>query len=342
MSFYARPHKSHVDVSTLLPCLVLIAGCADSTSEDQHANAPATIPNTAVVHQPRDDPGSFHGLRDRVSNTTAEFGVFWPPVDPGRPPGGSNQPLLWGTLSVFETSQDRLSSAFRLDVTLRRQHSEDDRLRWNKTLAFPEHDWMAEVRVWDRDQKWLWPNLPFLLRAYGQERVERYGGVDPGKGIDNDFAAVLVRPPAHEQSGAHKSDASNTTQPLVSAEWHAVDAESLDGRSVVHVARSDEFRVRVSQDGGQAESGKLGVWLIYADFLGARTPRNWPSIGEWAGGILAYFEVTWRRSANGNIEFGIEHLVPPTDTGFDWRSWSAAPSARQRRLELIDPIRVTE
>ena len=35
----------------------------------------------------------------------------------------------------------------------------------------------------------------------GKERVDRYGGVDPGKGIDNDFAAVLIRGSSSGQVG---------------------------------------------------------------------------------------------------------------------------------------------
>ena len=58
---------------------------------------------------------------------------------------------------------------------------------------------MRYVRVWDKDNRWLWPNLPYLLRLHGTERVERYGGVDPGKGVDNDFAAVLMR--KYDESG---------------------------------------------------------------------------------------------------------------------------------------------
>ena len=111
---------------------------------------------------------------------------------------------------------------------------------------------------------------PVPLAAHGKERVERYGGIDPGKGIDNDFAAVLIRPVEHESSGGGDSGSVTTAPPRVSAEWYPVDAESLDGKSVVHVARSDDFRVRVLPGGGQTDSGGLRVWLIYADFLGER------------------------------------------------------------------------
>jgi hypothetical protein len=255
----------------------------------------------------------------------------------GRPLEESDDALLRGELSVFETVTDRSSHAFRLHVTLRRPDGEPDRIRWNEKLAFPEYSWMAQVRVWDRDGQWLWPNLPYLLRAHGEERVERYGGIDPGKGIDNDFAAVLIRPLEHESTGADEPGPGPAAPPLVSAEWYPVDAESLDGSSIVHVARSDDFRVRVLPGGRTPESGKLALWLIYADFLGASVPRNWPQDGEWAGGILAYFEVSWQQTANGEFEFGIEQLVPPTGTGFAWWTWSTGSSALKKNLELIYP-----
>ena len=196
---------------------------------------------------------------------------------------------------------------------------------------------MAQVRVWDRDGKWLWPNLPYLLRAHGEERVERYGGVDPGKGIDNDFAAVLIRPLKHALAGTEQQSSARTVQPLVSAEWYAVDAQGLNGQSLVHVARSDYFCVSLLPSDRQTESGTLGVWLIYADFLGASVPRNWPSTGEYAGGILAYFEIAWQRDPDDTFEFEIQHLIPSRDTGFDWAAWSTGLSALTKNLELFLP-----
>jgi hypothetical protein len=49
------------------------------------------------------------------------------------------------------------------------------------------------------------------LRIHGAEREDRYGGVDPGAGKDNDFAAVLIRVPGVES-------------PLVAAAWYPVGA----------------------------------------------------------------------------------------------------------------------
>jgi len=276
-----------------------------------------------------------------ASDTNAKFGVFWPPWNLDRSLSTSGQPLLQGELSVFETETGQ-SNAFGMHVTLLRPHGEPDRIRWNKRLAFPEYSWMAEVRVWDRNEKWLWPNLPYLLRAHGEERVERYGGVDPVKGVDNDFAAVLIRPLEHKSSGTKEQEPARLPRPLVSAEWHSVDAGTADRESVVHMARSDDFIVRLSPSGGQSESGRLGVWLIYADFLGEITSRNWPENAEWNGGILAYFEVSWQQSSDGEFEFDVEHLIPPTDTGFDWASWATGPPALEKSLELTYPSERSE
>ena len=280
-------------------------------------------------------------VRHEASDTNEKFGVYWPPWNLDRSLSASGEPLLQGELSVFETETGQ-ANAFGMHITLLRPHGEPDRVRWNKKLAFPEYSWMAEVRVWDRKRKWLWPNLPYLLRAHGEERVERYGGVDPGKGIDNDFAAVLIRPLEHESSGKEKQEPAHATRPMVSAEWHSVDAGKLDRESVVHIARSDDFIVRLLPGGRQSESGRLGVWLIYADFLGEITSRNWPPNPEYDGGILAYFEVAWKRRSDGEFEFGIEHLIPPTDRGFDWASWSTGPSALKKSLELTYPSERTE
>ncbi|MBC8873319.1 MAG: hypothetical protein H8E44_28110 [Planctomycetes bacterium] len=280
-------------------------------------------------------------VRHDVSDVNAEFGVFWPPWNLDRSLSTSGEPLLQGELSVFE-AETGPSNAFGMHVTLLRPHGEPDRIRWNKRLAFPEYSWMAEVRVWDRNREWLWPNLPYLLRAHGEERVERYGGVDPVKGVDNDFAAVLIRPLEHESSEIEQQEPAKLPQPLVSAEWHSVNAEKVDRESVVHIARSDDFIVRLLPSGRQSESGRLGVWLIYADFLGEITSRNWPANGEYNGGILAYFEISWRRSSDGEFEFDTEHLIPPTDTGFDWANWATGPSALEKGLELTYPSERSE
>ena len=129
---------------------------------------------------------------DEKPDVAQRFKVHWPPRDPSSDEYHEEPSLLNGNLRVFETSDDGATS-LKLQIVLTRDDTEASRRRWNRDLAFPEYDWMSKVRVWDSEKKWLWPNLPFLLRAEGIKRVERYGGVDPGKGVDNDYAAVLVR-----------------------------------------------------------------------------------------------------------------------------------------------------
>lgn len=272
------------------------------------------------------------------SEQRGEFGVYWPPrsLDPARKE--SIEPLLRGELIVFPDREDP-SNAFRIRMTLRRGDGEADRVRWNEQLAFPEYSWMAKVRVWDHEQRWLWPNLPFLLRAYGEERVDRYGGVDPGKGIDNDFAAVLIRPLRKTSASAETQAPVMSSPPLVSAEWYSADESGVDKFSVVHVARADEFCVRLRSGNQLYRSGRLGVWLIYADFLGSRTPRDWPPEGEYDGGILAYHEIDWQPSPDKDIpfRFKVKQLVPPTGTGFDWEGWTIDLPRLEKNLEMTHP-----
>jgi hypothetical protein len=101
---------------------------------------------------------------------------------------------------------------------------------------------MRYVRVWDVDQRWLWPNLSYLLRLHGTERVERYGGVDPGKGVDKDLAAVLIR--EFGASGRNESEGTKGA-PLVAAEWYPAGAAVTDKQTVVHAAQSDEFTLHL-------------------------------------------------------------------------------------------------
>jgi hypothetical protein len=195
---------------------------------------------------------------------------------------------------------------------------------------------MAQVRVWDNDEQWLWPNLPFLLRAHGEERVERCGGVDPAKDVDNDFAAVLIRPLALQES-EDESAAFYQQRPRVSAEWYSADrqdeeAHSANGRTIVHAARSERFTIRFPTANLESQTGRLGVWLVYADFLGYRVPTNWPEEKEFEGGILTYLEVKWRVDSRG-ITYEVNHQAPPSSTAFDWAQWSVGPSSRESYLE---------
>lgn len=232
-----------------------------------------------------------------------------------------------GTVSAQTTNLDVNACLAKIVVTLARPPEEAAREFWNKQLAFPEYAWMKEVRVWDARHQWLWPNLPYLLRLHGIERVERYGGVDPDKGVDNDFAAVLLR----KDSADEETELAETKQvPLVSAEWHPVGVRGeTDRKTVVHTVRSDEFTLHLRGD------GRIGVWLIYRDFLGAKPPKDWPKTPKYSGGILACFQADWMRG--GVIKFS--QMTPPRATGFNWRWW--AEQARQ--FDGIEsPARLTD
>lgn len=270
----------------------------------------------------RVDPGSL---------ANSEFGVYWPPRDLNRSPATEGSPLLIGELIVRQPDADS-TREFEIRIELQRPTTERDRVRWNETVAFPKYSWMAQVRVWDENRKWIWPNLPFLLRAHGQEREERYGGVDPGKGVDNDFAAVLIRPLIREASGEWSFAPDDSPAPLVSAEWYPLSAPRKHKQSIVHGARSDVFEVRLSQD--VPVSQRLGVWLIYADFLDASLPATWPRQGEYAGGILAYFEVEWTTGSDGRLDCAATHLTPRQATGFEWATWTEGPQKFTKNLSL--------
>ena len=104
---------------------------------------------------------------------SVRFGVYWPPQDPAAVRGTKTRALLDGlvTVRVPKLSATGWVASFR--IILSRPADEAGREFWNSRLAFPEYDWMSRVRVWDVDQRWLWPNLAYLLRLHGKERVDR-------------------------------------------------------------------------------------------------------------------------------------------------------------------------
>jgi len=270
---------------------------------------------------------------DAWQRTVEPFEVYWPPIDPESATESATRPLLEGELTIAAEPFTGAPAAVRMSVTLVRPSAEADRLYWNKSLGFADIEWMSEVRVWDAGEQWLWPNLPFMLRLPGKERIERYGGVDPGKHVDNDFAAVLIR--KFDAEGVVESPETKGA-PLVSAEWHPVDIERGDGKSVRHAARSDEFVVHFNGP-NEPSRGRLKVWLIYADFLGHHPPKSWPREPEYAGGILAYFEIDWE-NADGSLRATVRHLKPTVATGFDWAAWvrRASDNASTATFRLSD------
>jgi hypothetical protein len=258
-----------------------------------------------------------HTLGESLDRTNCDFSIYWPPKDPQENPAASTKPLLRGTLTLDSKQAAGGAAELRLVVTVTRPSEEADRQFWNSQLAFADITWMNQVRVWDAGKKWLWPNLPYLLRLPGLERIERYGGMDPGKHVDNDFAAVLIR--KYDADGKVESGETKDA-PLVSAEWRADGAARTDLHTIVHVAKSDEFLLHLGGEKGAAR-GQVKVWLIYADFLGARPPRTWPRAREWAGGILAFFEIDWETSPGRGCRGTVRRKRPENSTGFKWAEW---------------------
>ena len=262
---------------------------------------------------------------------TLDFPVFWPPRDPATPPPPAARPLLRGSVRAQLEETPATGWVMRITLTLTRSTDEAAREHWNSRLAFPEYDWMKYVRVWDADHRWQWPNLPYLLRLHGKERVDRYGGMDPGKGVDDDFAAIVIR--KYAATGTSSAAASRA---LVSAEWYPVGVTNVDRQTVVHIARSDELTLHLGRTSDRPQ-GRASLWLIYADWMEGSAPGNWPKEPEYNGGILAYFELTWQPASDGVPVLAIRQAVPPRATGFPWAGWTprtlaTKPSTSTARL----------
>ena len=234
------------------------------------------------------------------------FLIHWPPVSPDSPKYKTRALLDGKLLAAID------GCSLRIAILLERPSAESDRRKWNQLMEFPEYEWMSNVHVWDVDQKWLWPNLPYLLRAYGEERVQRYGGVDPKKFVDNDFAPVVVR---------YESDT------LLSAEWHGSSVDT-NRRSVVHTARSDIFSVELELAELEGASKKLVVDLVFADFMDWKPPAGWPTEPEMAGGILASAVLSVGSSEGLAAIEEVAFRVPDSSTGVDWEAWERAGQPR--------------
>ena len=233
----------------------------------------------------------------------------------------------------------------RILIELERSTSDEARLRWNKQLKFPEYLWMARLRVWDKDRQWLWPNVSCLLTAYGTERVERYGGVDPEKNVDNDFAGIVVR--SYDDQGKELDE--SIDQPLISARWEPGSADptikEASIKSVVHSAKSDVLQISIanpqtstkeeSSDSNSATSGQIRVWLIYADFMYAEIPAAWPQEKEFSSGILSYFSVVWKKTGDKIEIQSVTCQVPPSATGIDWQAWCESGKLPKLKSDTI-------
>ena len=321
MSLFEKPIRISVLLcSGLLSCsIVFLCGCKRNTNQSMvAAQPPAPL---EILKREFPDSGDAESLR---------FEVHWPPIEPLRKPPLDRPALLNGQLLIL-AGQDLLPQPeMRIQIELARPTSEEARMRWNKDLKFPEYLWMARLRVWDKDRKWLWPNVSYLLTAYGVERVERYGGVDPERNFDNDFAGVVVR--SYDDQGNELDE--TLDRPLLTARWKPGSADpsikNPSKRSLAHSAKSDVLQISLSDSNlatnnnsqSAAASGEIRVWLIYADFMFAEPPASWPKKNEFSGGILNYFSINWKQVGDKIEIQSVTSEVPPEDTRVDWQTWS--------------------
>jgi hypothetical protein len=254
--------------------------------------------------------------RDVGAARTRQFDVHWPLIEPASEGSPDSKSLLTGQLRVRPDVSSDLDVRLAISLTLIRPETEEHRRFWNSSLEYREHRWMDRLRVWDADQMWLYPNLPYLFQLHGVDRIERYGGWDPGHDVDNDFGAVLIR----ACGGAdNQDDPATLGDPLVSAAWHGEGVENPGRRTIVHRARSDEFTIHLPS-AASTSRGRIKVWFVYGDFMGHRVPDGWPQEPELDGGTLVFFHIDWHLVPGKPLEFRITQQTPEP-TGFDWRGW---------------------
>ena len=244
------------------------------------------------------------------------FDVYWPLIDPMVAQPAATRRLLAGQLTVLADNVDQADPRLGIRLSLLRDDDEESRRYWNSALEYREYNWMKRVRVWDTGRRWLYPNLSFLFKLHGVDRLDRYGGWDKGHAVDNDFGAVLIR--SFDSTGRTES-ASTADKPLVSAAWHAgTDSESTR-RTVVHRADSDTFVVHLL-DVPPPCRGQVKVWFVYGDFMNHPVPDTWPAEPDSDGGSLAYFQIDWQCEPGAPIDLQIAQQTPEA-TRFDWRRW---------------------
>ena len=279
-----------------------------------------------------------------------DFDINWPPtsLDLRKRPRRS---LLAGQLRLRGDSSHATDPKMIITLVLTRPHDADadrDRKFWNSETAFRQYkSWMPYVRGRDaKGKEWLWPNLAYLFKLHGTDRVERYGGWDRGHNADNDFGGILIR--KYNPSGAAEPG-----QPLVSADWHAAGADESLLSDVVHSAESDSFTLH-PEDSARPCSQLARVWFIYGDFMTWRAPWKYaagpmkgrPLKKEYAGGIIAQFRIDWSYTPGQPFELTVTPETPHDDTGFNWIKWIAREAewdTPKARPTLTDrPKRVPE
>lgn len=282
---------------------------------------------TSCVDRQQGTAPEENDFRSGLPTTQHRFDIHWPLIDPETEDAAETRSLLTGQLQVTQGSSEVSDVSIVISLTLVRPETDAHRTYWNSSLHYREHQWMDRVRVWDVDQKWLYPNLPFLFKLHGVDRIDRYGGWDEGHSTDNDFGAVLIR--CVDVAG-QRSAIPATDEPLVSAAWYAEGVEDAERRTIAHRARSDEFTIHLPRKAPES-SGRIKLWFVYGDFMEHPVPKNWPQEPELDGGTLAFFHIDWNLTPGRPVEFEISPRTPEP-TGFDWRTWVG------RSDEYEDPI----
>ncbi len=315
-------------IGLLALCLVVLAalhGC--KSPGDQRAEQPETqkAPTKAVrVATPKTKPAPYVPKPVRISAAGAvDFDINWPPR-PLAPRTKSRRSLLTGRLNIRGDTSREDDPQILIKLTLTRPHgSEADREFWNAETEFRQYrNWMPYVRGRDAaGRQWLWPNLAYLFRARGYDRIDRYGGWDKGHSNDNDFGGILIRK-------LSDSGSVNSAAPLVSADWSSAGTQNAIRTDVVHTAESDTFTLRPDTPTGGA-CGSARLWFVYGDFMTWRAPWTYAAgpmkrrllKKEYDGGIIVQFRIAWRRCPRRQFKFTITQEIPCDDTHFNWRKW---------------------
>ena len=324
-----RPASSNI--GKLAPLVLYLAGLPalhgcrpPERQKAEQAETQKAPPRVARPTSPKTKPAPYVPKPVRISQAGAVgFDINWPPR-PLQRRTRTRRSLLTGRLDIRGDISREDDPKILIKLTLTRPHgSETDRDFWNAQTEFRQYrNWMPYVRGRDAaGRQWLWPNLAYLFRARGYDRIDRYGGWDKGHSNDNDFGGVLIRK-LNDSGSAHSAP------PLVSADWRSVAAKDTMHTDVVHAAESDTFTLHPDTS-VRAEAGTAKLWFVYGDFMTWRPPWKYAAgpmkrrllKKEYDGGIIAQFKITWRRCPRRPFKFTITQEIPTDDTHFNWRKW---------------------
>ncbi len=235
----------------------------------------------------------------------------------------------WAILVLLFDMPD--SDTIRVRPRMKRPNSEKFRASWNSEMmtTVPE-DWerdyftrnLTRDEYYDLDDQtgvWFYPNLSEVLSATGP----RYGGYDPYKEVDNDFAAILIH--HYGADGTLRTSASN---PLISAKWHSVDVTNAGSYDNSHVAGSEQFLLTPNKCGGY-----YVIAMMYADMMGFGSgPRCGPTAKDSnaAGQYLVVVKMEYEKNPTvDGYNIKIKDIsVPDEFLSFDWDVWNSKNTSK--------------